>query len=824
MQFVEVAVDSPGGSGRTFSYSVPVGMRLAAGQSVFVPFGSQSFQGIIFELCDIPQVEQVRPVEGLIQDEALLNDIQLQIARWISRHYVCSLFDAASLMLPPGGHRKVVTWITISDRYCLPSLTNYQTRIVDYVIEKGRVRQDHLINRFGDRARRSINLISSKKVFQKEKVLVGARVRPQFFSYPKITDSGKEIVQGKSMSRSPKQFALLSVLETDDKPETMALARKTYGASAVKSLLQKGYIEQIDERLNRDPLRDKIYDSADPIQLVPEQKKALDQVIDLINNPDRNPRALLLHGVTGSGKTEIYLDAVRQCFASGRRAIVLVPEISLTPQIIEKFESRFAGQVAVSHSGLSIGERFDQWWKIRNGDYGVVIGSRSAIFVPQSNLGLIIIDEEHEWTYQQQERGPKYHVRDVAMQIAGLTRASVVLGSASPAIESYLRAMNGRYVLAELNERFNPSVATQDSSKISSHDSQHLASVQLVDMRNELKKGNISLFSDALMGQLKSAVDSGNQAILFLNRRGTSGYTQCRACGHTLRCRRCDITLTYHHDGKLLLCHYCGYKSKLFYDCPKCQGTRFVRYGVGTKGVAEKVQALFPGIAVIRWDRDLSSSAKRREEVLQDFREGRSQILVGTQMIAKGHHLPQVTFVGVILADVGLELPDFRANERTFQTLYQVFGRAGRGIEKGKVVVQTFQPGHYAIKAAVAQDYHLFLKTELDYRKRHGHPPFTRLIRILRNELDDRECRRKVESLVDVLKSQKEAWGMSGVDILGPTPAFPPFLRGRYRWQIILRGSDPRSLLDTVEINQAYGTGGITQGGWSVEVDPVMVN
>ena len=226
MQFVEVAVDSPGGSGRTFSYSVPEGMRLAAGQSVFVPFGSQSFQGIIFELCDIPQVEQVRPVEGLIQDEALLNDIQLQIARWISRHYVCSLFDAASLMLPPGGHRKVVTWITISDRYSLPSLTNYQTRIVDYVIEKGRVRQDHLINRFGDRARRSINLISSKKVFQKEKVLVGARVRPQFFSYPKITDSGKEIVLGKSMSRSPKQFALLNVLETDDSPETMAEARK----------------------------------------------------------------------------------------------------------------------------------------------------------------------------------------------------------------------------------------------------------------------------------------------------------------------------------------------------------------------------------------------------------------------------------------------------------------------------------------------------------------------------------------------------------------------------------------------------------------------
>ena len=387
-----------------------------------------------------------------------------------------------------------------------------------------------------------------------------------------------------------------------------------------------------------------------------------------------------------------------------------------------------------------------------------------------------------------------------------------------------MRATNGRYVLAELNQRYNPRAAAYTSSKISRLDSQHLASVQIVDMRNELKNGNSSLFSDALMGQLKSTVDSGSQAILFLNRRGTAGYTQCRACGHTLRCRRCDITLTYHHDGKFLLCHYCGYRRKSFNNCPECRGSRFVRYGIGTKGVAEKIQALFPGTGVIRWDRDLSSSAKRREEVLQGFREGRSQILVGTQMIAKGHHLPQVTFVGVILADVGLEFPDFRANEKTFQTLYQVFGRTGRGIEKGRVVVQTFQPEHYAIKAAAAQDYQLFLKTELDYRRRHGHPPFSRLIRILRNDLDDRDCRRRVTSLVDVLKSQKEAWGMSDVDILGPTPAFPAFLRGRYRWQVILRGSDPRSLLDTVEINQGHGTERITQGGWTVEVDPVMVS
>ena len=824
MQFVEVAVDSPVGGSRTFSYSVPEGMKLVAGQSVFVPFGSQSLQGIVFELCDTPQVEQVRPVEGLIQDDVLLNDIQLQIACWVSRHYVCSLFDAVSLMLPPGGHRKVGTWIKITDSHCSPSLTDFQTRIVDYVAEKGRVRQDKLIGKFGDRSRRSINLILSKKVFQREKVLIGPRVRPQFFSYPKITDTGKKMVLGKSMSRSPNQFALLNVLETDDRPETMAQARKRYGSSAVKSLLRKGYIEQVDERLHRDPLKDKTYPLAEPIQLLHEQKVVLDQVIDLIENPDKDPRALLLHGVTGSGKTEIYLDAVQKCFDSGRRAIVLVPEISLTPQIIEKFESRFAGQVAVSHSGLSIGERFDQWWKIWNGDYGVVIGSRSAIFVPQSDLGLIIIDEEHEWSYQQQERGPKYHVRDVAMQIAGLTRASVVLGSASPAVESYLRATSGRYVLAQLKKRFNPSMVAQASSKISSFDSQRLVPVQIVDMRNGLKSGNTSLFSDALMSQLKATVDNGSQAILFLNRRGTSGYSQCRACGYTLRCRRCDITLTYHHDGKFLLCHYCGRKSNIFRDCQKCQGSRFVRYGIGTKGVVEKVQALFPGTGVTRWDRDLSSSARRREEVLQGFREGRSQILIGTQMIAKGHHLPQVTFVGVILADVGLELPDFRSNERTFQMLYQVFGRAGRGLEKGRAVVQTFQPDHYVIKAAAAQDYQLFLKTELDYRKRHGYPPFTRLIRILRTDLDDYDCRRKIASLVDLLRSQKEAWGMSSVDVLGPTPAFPAFVRGRYRWQVILRGSDPRSLLDTVEINQLQGIGSITQGGWTVEVDPVMVN
>jgi primosomal protein N' (replication factor Y) len=487
---------------------------------------------------------------------------------------------------------------------------------------------------------------------------------------------------------------------------------------------------------------------------------------------------------------------LEQVVTIGKRAIVLVPEIALTPQTIARFAARFPGRVAVLHSKLSAGEQFDEWWRISEGAFDVVIGSRGAIFAPQPDLGLIVIDEEHEWTYKQHDHSPRYHARSVAIKLAELTGAVVILGSATPEVSSYYRGQRGHYRLLELPER----IATGEKK------------VEILDLRQELRAGNRSIFSRSLTEGIKQALAAREQVILFLNRRGSATFVQCRDCGYVLRCKRCDVSLTYHSTKEDLVCHRCNYRREMPHVCPQCRGKRIKFLGTGTQKVEDELGRAFPEARLLRWDRDVTGGKHSHEEILDKFLAHEADILIGTQMIAKGLDLPLVTLVGVINADISLFLPDFRAGERTFQVLSQVAGRAGRGTLAGKVIIQSYTPEHYTISCAAKQDYLSFYKQEIAIRRQYQNPPFSRLARLLYVHPNNAFCQREAQRMHHVLKEELDSWGMD-ISLIGPSPAFVPRVRGRFRWQVILRGDEPVRLLAEVPIPH----------GWVVDIDPVSL-
>ena len=816
MRFAEVAVDAPTGYDRTFSYSLPSSLDVATGHLVKVPFGQRKLQGVVFSIEPQPQVPETREILAITDSELLISDTQLSLARWVSRYYMCSLFDAVSPMLPPGAHIRAKTLLSLSpdiDDVEDLSLTPLQQRVVGYVRSQKVVEQGRLVSLFGEGVRSSIRSLLTKRIIVSSSRLTHPKVGPRFRDYVRVARGSHQTIEdwmAEDGLRAPRRSAMLSRLLKDDAPLFLTDIRKEYGAGAVKLLLDKGWIEKESIPVDRDPLASKTFPSSAPATLTPRQETVASEIRATLENVSDAPRTFLVQGVTGSGKTEVYLDAVNHCLKLGKKAIVLVPEIALTHQTIERFAARFPGRIAVLHSGLSTGERFDQWWKVKRGDYDVVIGSRSAVFAPQADLGLIIIDEEHEWTYKQQDASPRYHTRDVALRLAELTGAAVVLGSASPDVTSYYKGLRKEFRLFLLPGRVTSS---GNGSSPGILRDVPLASVKLVDMRRELREGNRGIFSRALTSAMSQCLDDGGQMMLFLNRRGSASYMQCRNCGHSLRCRRCDVAMTYHKRLERLVCHYCGYRRKAPDKCPECLSYRMSFYGVGTQTVVEELNTQFPGATVLRWDRDAARNPKSYEEILNRFRSGDAQILVGTQMIAKGLHFPSVTLVGVVSADLGLNIPDYRSGERVFQLLCQVAGRAGRGSSPGKVVIQTYQPENYAVQAAASQDYQRFYSKEMAYRREQANPPYSKLIRLLYSHTNRALCEREALRLTGLIRQQQDAWGYSDIELLGPTPAYPPRLRGHYRWHLVLRGPEPRVLLERVTVPQ----------GWAVDIDPVSL-
>ena len=533
--------------------------------------------------------------------------------------------------------------------------------------------------------------------------------------------------------------------------------------SIVNTLIKNGYLEYKEQQVERNPFIHKVENKTKNLILTEEQQIALNSI--------KEKGEYLLYGVTGSGKTEIYLQLIEKKLKENKSSIMLVPEISLTPQTVDRFIARFGEEkIAVLHSKLSIGERFDQWNKIKDGRAKIIIGARSAIFAPAQDLGLIIIDEEHDESYKS-EMSPRYDAKEIAEYIARKQKIPLILGSATPDLKSYYKAQNGEIELLKLTQRANNS---------------SLPAVEIVDLRQELASGNKSMLSEKLQEEIKKNLLVNKQTILFLNRRGFSTFIMCRDCGYTVKCKRCDITMTYHKNENKLKCHYCGYEEDVVKECPECHSKNIKYFGAGTQRLEDEVHNIFPDATTIRMDVDTVSKKNSHEEILNKFKNENINILIGTQMVVKGHHFPNVTLVGVVAADSSLNLGDFRANEKTFQTLTQVAGRAGRGDCEGRVIIQTYNPDNYAIEYSKLQDYDLFYNTEIELRKQLKYPPFCDIILIDMSAKNLAELKKVAKDLHTYLKNRviNEKFGLL---LYSPVPSPVDKIKDRYRWRMIIK-------------------------------------
>ncbi len=618
---------------------------------------------------------------------------------------------------------------------------------------------------------------------------------------------------------------LLRALAALPAPPTLPEALRLTGASRarIKKLIAAGLLEAREEQVWRDSLRDFDFVPDSPPTLTPDQQ-AVWQAIRRGMAAGGAPR-FLLHGVTGSGKTEIYLQAIEETLAQGRRALLLVPEIALTPQTVRRVYERFPGRVALAHGSLPRGERYDTWQRARAGEIDIIVGTRSALFSPLPALGLIVLDEAHDGSYKQGAfmPPPQYHARDAAEFLAQRVGAALILGSATPDLGDWYRAGRGGLRILRLPQRImgHRQRIRQQAERLGQAARYRqeyaealtipLAPVEVVDMRAELRAGNASMFSRALRQALADALERGEQAILLLNRRGEATYIFCRDCGNVLQCERCDRPLTYHRVERGLRCHHCGARQPYPRACPACGSARIRHFGAGTQQVESALARLFPAARALRWDIDTARSPKMHFEILDRFGKREADVLIGTQMIAKGLDLPLVTLVGVVSADYGLALPDYRAGERVFQLLTQVSGRAGRGLLGGKVILQSYQPQHYVIQAAARQDYAAFAERELAYRKEMGYPPYRRLARIVFSHASQERARQEAETAAARLRKILAEQGLRATSIIGPAPCFYARVDRHYRWQLLLRGPDPRAALRQLR----------PAPGWRIDIDPL---
>ena len=539
-----------------------------------------------------------------------------------------------------------------------------------------------------------------------------------------------------------------------------------FSTALLNEAAKNGWLTFVEKEAYRDPFANQTFEKTTALSLNAEQQVAVETILQSVQ--EQQSQTYLLEGITGSGKTEVYLQVIAEVLNQGKTAIMLVPEISLTPQMVQRFKSRFGEHVAVMHSGLSQGEKYDEWRKIERGEAEVVVGARSAIFAPIENIGVIIIDEEHEASYKQEET-PRYHARDLAIWRSEYHHCPVVLGSATPSLESRARAQKNVYQRLRLTQRANQAAT--------------LPTIDVVDMRQEVENGNVSSFSMSLQEKLQERLEKNEQSVLLLNRRGYSSFVMCRDCGYVLPCPNCDISLTLHMDSKTMKCHYCGHEERIPYRCPNCGQDKIRYYGTGTQKVEEELQTLLPDSRILRMDVDTTRRKGAHEKILRTFGEGQADILLGTQMIAKGLDFPNVTLVGVLNADTALNLPDFRSSERTFQLLTQVSGRAGRAEKPGEVIIQSFNPEHYAIQLAKAQDYEDFYTKEMYIRHRGDYPPYYFTVQITASHPEENEAAKQMFQIATKLKQ-----GLSPQAILlGPTPNAIMRVNNRYFYQVIIK-------------------------------------
>jgi primosomal protein N' (replication factor Y) (superfamily II helicase) len=765
MTIARVIVDVPAKqTDRPFDYLIPEKWKdiIKPGIRVIVPFGPRKIQGFVTEIKEESDFDKLREISEPMDLTPVLNKELLQLGDWLTEKALCFKISAYQAMLPAALKAKYEKKVKLSRGVSLQSLSPELVPSFE--------KEDYI--HWDDAIKLGVVPILQKEA-SKGNVEVIYEVRDKLkkkqlkFVEPLLSiQELQKLIAGPAL-RSAKQKEILTYLMPKAGPVELRQLTADLGisSSVVKSLIEKKILTEKTMEVYRDPYGNREFKQTLPLSLTDAQQTAIKPILTAIEEEDHD--VFLLYGVTGSGKTEIYLQSIQEVLNKGQEAIVLVPEISLTPQMVNRFKGRFGDRVAVLHSGLSAGEKYDEWRKIQRKEVQVVVGARSAVFAPFENLGIIIIDEEHETSYKQEE-SPRYHARDVAIERASNYNCPVVLGSATPSLETFARAKKGLFHLLSLPGRMN---------------NRPLPAVEIVDMREELRAGNRSMFSTILFDKLKERVAKKEQTILFLNKRGYSSFVMCRDCGYVLNCPHCDISLTYHRANQQMKCHYCGFESGVPTVCPECSSEHIRFFGTGTQKVEDELGKLLPEARVIRMDVDTTSRKGSHERLLKEFEEGRADILLGTQMIAKGLDFPNITLVGVLSADTILHLPDFRSSEKTFQLLTQVSGRAGRHELPGEVIIQTYTPEHYSIELAKTQDYDLFYNREMMMRKFHKYPPFYYIALITISHEQLMAAVSATERIVKYVQSRVSAETV----VLGPVASPIPRINDRYRYQCLIK-------------------------------------
>jgi primosomal protein N' (replication factor Y) len=832
MAFARVAVNIPSLTGE-FDYHLPPELegKIGTGYLVTVPFGRQTVQGVVLELVAEPSVATTKPILDLLDPLPVLTIAQISLAKWLAWETLSPLAACIGLMLPAGLSQQADTLFEMSDPVIIyrgsgmkakSKSSNTELRLTKLLTERGPLRGRQIDRHFKNVDwRKTAQYLVKIGVLTRQSTLSPPSVRPKFVRTaqlsvpPEVAEAAMPSLGKTADTLSRRQAAMRFLMrEPADANVSWVYAESGCHLADLQELAERELIVLRETEIWRDPLErveSRDLETGIPLELTPHQQAAWEKILQAIRSLPTLPPPFLLHGVTGSGKTEIYIRAAQECIRRGKEAIILVPEIAITPQTVRRFLARFPGQVGMVHSRLSEGERYDTWRRARLGQLKVIIGPRSALFAPLPNLGFIAVDECHDGSYHQSEP-PFYDAVTAAQEYARICGGVCVLGSATPSIvqrynASYPQGTQvGKSILLDLPKRIaNP----------------ELPPVQVVDMRTELKSGNRGIFSQALGNALTEVLKKGQQVILFLNRRGTATYVFCRDCGTAVRCPRCDTPLTVHVNGLAtdeglsnfdLHCHHCGYTRRMPKKCPVCGSDQIRQYGLGSEKVEAEVGKLFPSARTLRWDWETTRHKDAHEIILGHFAAHRADVLIGTQMLAKGLDLPLVTLVGIVLADVGLNLPDPFAAERTFDVLTQVSGRAGRSSLGGRVVLQTFQPEHYVIQSAAGHDYTAFYARELDNRRQLGYPPFNHLVRLEYRHVQANRAESETRAFAAKLAGWIKSEDRRETTIIGPVPCFFSRLNGLYRWQIILRGPNPAGLLR-----------GKNFGDWRVEVDPVSL-
>lgn len=763
-----------------FDYLIPERLVsvIQPGIRVVVPFGPRTIQGYVMEVTTQPDSQlDISKLKNIIEVKDIKPELTpelIALSEWMSTTHVIKRISMLEVMLPSA----------IKAKYKKAFMLKDDTELTSEIIE----RFDKNGFYYYKDAQKNNDIASLMSLLQagiiEEKTILSQNVTKKTKRAVRIIDGFNPDEVLAKLEKYIKQYDLYAFL-SEEQHKTIFLSDIEdigFSKSSLDGLVKKGYVEKYDAIIERDPFKDRVFEQESKRQLTIDQQRAYSAINEKIVNQEQ--ATFLLHGVTGSGKTEVYLQTIEDVLNQGKQAMMLVPEIALTPQMVLRFKRRFGDDVAVLHSGLSNGERYDEWQKIRDGRAQVSVGARSSVFAPFKNLGLIIIDEEHESTYKQEDY-PRYHAREIAQWRSEYHHCPVILGSATPCLESYARAEKGVYHLLSLPNRVNQ---------------QALPNIDIVDMRTELTEGNRSMFSKDLREAIQLRLDRQEQVVLFLNRRGYASFMLCRDCGYVPQCPNCDISLTYHKTTDLLKCHYCGYQETPPNKCPNCESEHIRQVGTGTQKVEELLQQEFEGARIIRMDVDTTSKKGAHEKLLTEFERGNGDILLGTQMIAKGLDYPNITLVGVLNADTMLNLPDFRASERTYQLLTQVAGRAGRHEKVGQVIIQTYNPDHYSILDVQKNDYLTFYRQEMEYRKLGKYPPYYYLINFT---ISHKEMKKVMAASQHVHKILLQHLSDKAL-VLGPSPAALARINNEFRFQILVKYKSEPGLLQAIQFLDDY--------------------